>query len=248
MSPQDFVSRFLHAHTDIRLSDEATKLLAGVVDQKKDGLVLWCFSFNRICCFISMNASVQWVWNRIDQVIVTPLEGLLWLWYKEGKYTHRLFTKWQKIEVPTWINIIIVWKEVAVKLLCCCCISSWTTHSSLLIISSQLVSSELMKDSYGSYQYMYYVSLWSRATTFPSGILHFINKPMTESFGVKKKNHRGTLIFELYSKETSNHQRALSGVSFFVDIPPISHLLLPPSPSPLFFTLICMYLMIHNDG
>ena len=39
MSPQDFVSRFLHAHTDIRLSDEATTLLAGVVDQKKDGLV-----------------------------------------------------------------------------------------------------------------------------------------------------------------------------------------------------------------
>uniref|UniRef100_A0A671VXZ2 Solute carrier family 25 member 13 n=1 Tax=Sparus aurata TaxID=8175 RepID=A0A671VXZ2_SPAAU len=39
MSPQDFVSRFLHAHTDIRLSDEATKLLAGVVDQKKDGLI-----------------------------------------------------------------------------------------------------------------------------------------------------------------------------------------------------------------
>lgn len=41
MSPQDFVCRFLHAHTDIRLSDEATKLLAGVVDQKKDGLVLF---------------------------------------------------------------------------------------------------------------------------------------------------------------------------------------------------------------
>lgn len=40
MSPEDFVSRFLHAHTDIHLSDEATKLLAGVVDQKKDGLVL----------------------------------------------------------------------------------------------------------------------------------------------------------------------------------------------------------------
>lgn len=39
MSPQDFVSRFLHAHTDIHLSDEATKLLAGVVDQKKDGFV-----------------------------------------------------------------------------------------------------------------------------------------------------------------------------------------------------------------
>lgn len=42
MLPEDFVSRFLHAHTDIRLSNEATKLLAGVVDQKKDGLVfLW---------------------------------------------------------------------------------------------------------------------------------------------------------------------------------------------------------------
>lgn len=39
MSPDDFVGRFLHAHTNIRLSDEATKLLAGVVDQKKDGLV-----------------------------------------------------------------------------------------------------------------------------------------------------------------------------------------------------------------
>lgn len=39
MSPQDFVTRFLHAHTDIRLSDEATALLTGVVDQKKDGLV-----------------------------------------------------------------------------------------------------------------------------------------------------------------------------------------------------------------
>ncbi|KAF7662293.1 hypothetical protein LDENG_00240690 [Lucifuga dentata] len=39
MSPQDFVSRFLHAHTDIQLSNEATKLLAGVMDQKKDGLV-----------------------------------------------------------------------------------------------------------------------------------------------------------------------------------------------------------------
>uniref|UniRef100_A0A4W5LI80 Solute carrier family 25 member 13 n=1 Tax=Hucho hucho TaxID=62062 RepID=A0A4W5LI80_9TELE len=39
MSPEDFVTRFLHAHTDIRLSDEATSLLAGVVDQKKDGYV-----------------------------------------------------------------------------------------------------------------------------------------------------------------------------------------------------------------
>jgi len=39
MSPQDFVERFLHAHTDIRLSDDAANLLAGVVDQKKDGSV-----------------------------------------------------------------------------------------------------------------------------------------------------------------------------------------------------------------
>lgn len=39
MSPEDFVSRFLHAQTDIQLSKEATGLLAGVVDQTKDGLV-----------------------------------------------------------------------------------------------------------------------------------------------------------------------------------------------------------------
>lgn len=39
MSAQDFVSRFLHAHTDILLTSEATNLLAGVVDQKKDGSV-----------------------------------------------------------------------------------------------------------------------------------------------------------------------------------------------------------------
>lgn len=39
MSAQDFVSRFLHAHTDILLTNEATNLLAGVVDQKKDGSV-----------------------------------------------------------------------------------------------------------------------------------------------------------------------------------------------------------------
>ncbi|XP_045914932.1 calcium-binding mitochondrial carrier protein Aralar2 isoform X2 [Micropterus dolomieu] len=50
MSPQDFVSRFLHAHTDIRLSDEATKLLAGVVDQKKDGLI----SFQEFVAFESV--------------------------------------------------------------------------------------------------------------------------------------------------------------------------------------------------
>lgn len=39
MSAQDFMSRFLHAHTDILLTNEATNLLAGVVDQKKDGSV-----------------------------------------------------------------------------------------------------------------------------------------------------------------------------------------------------------------
>uniref|UniRef100_A0AAQ5ZGY1 EF-hand domain-containing protein n=1 Tax=Amphiprion ocellaris TaxID=80972 RepID=A0AAQ5ZGY1_AMPOC len=50
MSPQDFVSRFLHAHTDIQLSDEATKLLAGVVDQKKDGLI----SFQEFVAFESV--------------------------------------------------------------------------------------------------------------------------------------------------------------------------------------------------
>lgn len=39
MSAQDFVSRFLYVHTDILLTNEATNLLAGVVDQKKDGSV-----------------------------------------------------------------------------------------------------------------------------------------------------------------------------------------------------------------
>ncbi|XP_041758087.2 calcium-binding mitochondrial carrier protein Aralar2 [Coregonus clupeaformis] len=50
MSPEDFVARFLHAHTDIRLSDEATSLLAGVVDQKKDGLI----SFQEFVAFESV--------------------------------------------------------------------------------------------------------------------------------------------------------------------------------------------------
>ncbi|XP_034401186.1 LOW QUALITY PROTEIN: calcium-binding mitochondrial carrier protein Aralar2 [Cyclopterus lumpus] len=50
MSPHDFVSRFLHAHTDIQLSDEASKLLAGVVDQKKDGLI----SFQEFVAFESV--------------------------------------------------------------------------------------------------------------------------------------------------------------------------------------------------
>ncbi|CAB1443110.1 unnamed protein product [Pleuronectes platessa] len=50
MSPQDFVGRFLHAHTDTRLSEEATELLAGVVDQKKDGLI----SFQEFLAFESV--------------------------------------------------------------------------------------------------------------------------------------------------------------------------------------------------
>nr|XP_046217562.1 calcium-binding mitochondrial carrier protein Aralar2-like isoform X2 [Oncorhynchus gorbuscha] len=50
MSPEDFVTRFLHAHTDIRLSNEATSLLAGVVDQKKDGLI----SFQEFVAFESV--------------------------------------------------------------------------------------------------------------------------------------------------------------------------------------------------
>uniref|UniRef100_A0A3B5AXY7 Calcium-binding mitochondrial carrier protein Aralar2-like n=1 Tax=Stegastes partitus TaxID=144197 RepID=A0A3B5AXY7_9TELE len=52
MSPHDFVSRFLHAHTDIQLSDEATKLLAGVVDQKKDGLISYqeFVAFESVLC------------------------------------------------------------------------------------------------------------------------------------------------------------------------------------------------------
>uniref|UniRef100_UPI0037E91B1C electrogenic aspartate/glutamate antiporter SLC25A13, mitochondrial n=1 Tax=Semicossyphus pulcher TaxID=241346 RepID=UPI0037E91B1C len=50
MSPLDFVSRFLHAHTEIRLSSEATELLAGVVDQKKDGLI----SFQEFVAFESV--------------------------------------------------------------------------------------------------------------------------------------------------------------------------------------------------
>ncbi|XP_029587019.1 calcium-binding mitochondrial carrier protein Aralar2-like [Salmo trutta] len=50
MSPEDFVARFLYAHTDIRLSDEATSLVAGVVDQKKDGLI----SFQEFVAFESV--------------------------------------------------------------------------------------------------------------------------------------------------------------------------------------------------
>ncbi|KAG9355459.1 hypothetical protein JZ751_000297 [Albula glossodonta] len=53
MSPEDFVSRFLHAHTDIRLSEEAVALLAGVVDQTKDGLI----SFQEFLAFESVLCS-----------------------------------------------------------------------------------------------------------------------------------------------------------------------------------------------
>jgi len=43
MSAEDFVSQFLYAHTDIRLSEGATTLLAGVLDQKKHGFVFCLF-------------------------------------------------------------------------------------------------------------------------------------------------------------------------------------------------------------
>uniref|UniRef100_A0AAR2ITM2 EF-hand domain-containing protein n=1 Tax=Pygocentrus nattereri TaxID=42514 RepID=A0AAR2ITM2_PYGNA len=50
MSPEDFVSKFLHAHTDIKLSKEATALLAGVVNQTKNGLI----SFQEFVAFESV--------------------------------------------------------------------------------------------------------------------------------------------------------------------------------------------------
>ncbi|XP_050992138.1 electrogenic aspartate/glutamate antiporter SLC25A13, mitochondrial isoform X1 [Labeo rohita] len=50
MSPEDFVSKFLHAHTYRKLSKEATVLLAGVVDQTKDGLI----SFQEFLAFESV--------------------------------------------------------------------------------------------------------------------------------------------------------------------------------------------------
>ncbi|KAJ8334204.1 hypothetical protein SKAU_G00398430 [Synaphobranchus kaupii] len=53
MSPEDFVSRFLHAHTEVKLSKEAVALLAGVVDQTKDGLI----SFQEFVAFESVLCS-----------------------------------------------------------------------------------------------------------------------------------------------------------------------------------------------
>ncbi|CAL8297392.1 unnamed protein product [Lota lota] len=50
MSPEDFVTQFLYAHTDIRLSEGAMTLLAGMVDQKKDGLI----SFQEFVAFESV--------------------------------------------------------------------------------------------------------------------------------------------------------------------------------------------------
>ncbi|XP_043073727.1 calcium-binding mitochondrial carrier protein Aralar2 isoform X2 [Puntigrus tetrazona] len=50
MSPEDFVSKYLHAKTDIQPSKEATALLAGVVDQTKDGLI----SFQEFLAFESV--------------------------------------------------------------------------------------------------------------------------------------------------------------------------------------------------
>lgn len=52
MSPEGFPSHFLHAHTDIQLSDEATNLLARVVDQNKEvGVQMFLFSYYVIWCF-----------------------------------------------------------------------------------------------------------------------------------------------------------------------------------------------------
>ncbi|XP_061110988.1 electrogenic aspartate/glutamate antiporter SLC25A13, mitochondrial isoform X2 [Conger conger] len=53
MSPEDFVSRFLYVHTGVRLSQEAVVLLAGVVDQTKDGLI----SFQEFLAFESVLCS-----------------------------------------------------------------------------------------------------------------------------------------------------------------------------------------------
>ncbi|XP_016312121.1 LOW QUALITY PROTEIN: calcium-binding mitochondrial carrier protein Aralar2-like [Sinocyclocheilus anshuiensis] len=52
MSPEDFASRFIHAQTDIKLSKEATVLLAGVVDQTKDGLISFqeFLAFEAVLC------------------------------------------------------------------------------------------------------------------------------------------------------------------------------------------------------
>ncbi|KAK1805066.1 hypothetical protein P4O66_019423 [Electrophorus voltai] len=50
MSPEDFVYKFLHAHTAIKLSKEATGLVAGVVNQTKNGLI----SFQEFVAFESV--------------------------------------------------------------------------------------------------------------------------------------------------------------------------------------------------
>ncbi|XP_066571595.1 electrogenic aspartate/glutamate antiporter SLC25A13, mitochondrial isoform X2 [Amia ocellicauda] len=50
MCPEDFVSRFLLAHTGIRLTEKSVELLAGVVDQTKDGMI----SFQEFLAFESV--------------------------------------------------------------------------------------------------------------------------------------------------------------------------------------------------
>uniref|UniRef100_W5MYN3 Solute carrier family 25 member 13 n=1 Tax=Lepisosteus oculatus TaxID=7918 RepID=W5MYN3_LEPOC len=50
MSPEDFVAHFLHARTDMKLSLKAVELLAGVVDQTKDGMI----SFQEFLAFESV--------------------------------------------------------------------------------------------------------------------------------------------------------------------------------------------------
>ncbi|KAM9385708.1 LOW QUALITY PROTEIN: electrogenic aspartate/glutamate antiporter SLC25A13, mitochondrial [Pholidichthys leucotaenia] len=56
MSPQDFVNLSLHAHTDVRLSDKATNLLVGVIDQKKDRLIYFqeFMAFESVLCALDL--------------------------------------------------------------------------------------------------------------------------------------------------------------------------------------------------
>ncbi|XP_028672887.1 electrogenic aspartate/glutamate antiporter SLC25A13, mitochondrial [Erpetoichthys calabaricus] len=52
MSPEDFVSHFLFQNTNIQLSKKAVELLAGVVDQKKNGLISFqeFLAFEAVLC------------------------------------------------------------------------------------------------------------------------------------------------------------------------------------------------------
>lgn len=159
MSPQDFVSRFLHAHTDIRLSDEATKLLAGVVDQKKDGLVFLCFSLNarwshvqqKLMCyntkFIRQSLHLRGYIFGITAVVRRTMLDTK----SDRRRANIFFNKMLKIEDQheDWHHycIKISVAKVAdptVKLLCW---FSWSYKFISSLLSSQLLSSMLMKDS-----------------------------------------------------------------------------------------------------